>query len=288
MLFRSTNSEFKAEELNSNPYKDLDQLIVNGRKAIIEARYVGAMEYFTNALELSKSYNDSNYIGASYSYISLTYGLVENNTESLNHAIFAHNFLEKSANKRLQLWSKICLGSALYINNDIQGASLMLGSAIEEADSIGFDNQFMIYAYTNLASLCIDKGEYSRAIELLNIAIKYPNTYHTHALIVSNFKLGEAYNKLGDNKKAHQFFQIAHDMAKDEPDKTFLAKIYTQKGHFFRSQGDYKLSSFFFTLSDSLWNNVIDSKVQHEVHLVTINQQRENELKQLEIGRAHV
>lgn len=259
--------------------------VYEGRKLLAEAKYVDAVEAFTDLLKLAEAANDSVMISTAYTYLCLTNGLVGNSQASLSFAKLANSFLSTKSDKRLNQWAKVGLGSAHYLNNNYSLADSILTDIVNTCDSLNYDNQYLIYAYQYLAAIRINEGKFEYAKEILEKAIEYPSTHHTIALISCLYQLGHIHSNMSNTITAHQYYQRAHNLAVKEPDKSILAKIYTHKARYFNNNGDYKRSAHFYSLTDSLYEHVVNAKISQEVHLVTINQQRESEIKQLEIRR---
>ena len=281
-------SHFNSTEFNKsmNMVNDfLNQRIHEGRKFIAEAKYVDAVETFTELLELAKAHNDSTYIVTAYGYLCLTHGIVGNPTETLYYAELSNSYLGSNTNETIKRWTQVGLGSAHFLNNNYLVADSILSEVIRKCHGICYDDQYLIYAFKNLAQIKFDSRNLTEAKDLLIKAIGYPNTHHKGALISSYYLLGRVYNKLGDTKTAHHYFNLSHDLAVLEPDKSFLARIYTKKARFFNDNGDYKRSAYFYSLADSLYENVINSRISQEVQRVTLNYQREYEIKQIELRK---
>jgi len=236
-------SHFNSTEFNKsmNMVNDfLNQRIHEGRKFIAEAKYVDAVETFTELLELAKAHNDSTYIVTAYGYLCLTHGIVGNPTETLYYAELSNSYLGSNTNETIKRWTQVGLGSAHFLNNNYLVADSILSEVIRKCHGICYDDQYLIYAFKNLAQIKFDSRNLTEAKDLLIKAIGYPNTHHKGALISSYYLLGRVYNKLGDTKTAHHYFNLSHDLAVLEPDKSFLARIYTKKARFFNDNGDYK------------------------------------------------
>lgn len=277
-----SNSSF----LDDIPSKaNIANLVQEGRRAIIEARYVDAMERFTDLLDISKLLNDNTLKGVSLNYISFIHRIVGNHTEGLYYAQKAFPHLNNSVKVEHRLWALVSLGCAYFSNDQTDTAFTILQNAINMSKMIESDNQFMIYAYSDLASLMIKKNYLDDALKLLEESVKNPNTYHQRALAMNYFSIGRIHLVKGDVKKAHNYFSKAHNIARSDSDKTILAQIYTQKAKFFKEHKDYKRASDYYYLVDSLWATVIDAKIGHEVQRITLNYQHRQSVKDMELQK---
>lgn len=282
--YNSDQNQFK---FHSEP-DILTNKVNEGRKYISEARYVDAVEAFNELLQLSKAVNDSVYMSTAYTYLCLTNGLVGNSIESLEYAEMANSYIGSNSDKRLSQWAKVGLGSAYYLNKNYSLADSLLSESIAGNDALNYDNQYLIYAYQYLGALRIQQGKVESAKELLETAIGFPNTHHTNSLISCYYQLGQVYSRMNENATAHKYFQRAHDLAVKEPDKSILARIYMHKARFYKKIGNYERSTYFYALTDSLYENVLNAKVSQEVQKVTMNLQRQSEIKEVEIKKQHL
>ncbi|MFP4557810.1 MAG: histidine kinase [Bacteroidales bacterium] len=269
-----------------NPYKRIDNLISQGKTAIIKAQYTHAAEIFTDLLPIVTNIQNNDYIGIVYTYLSLIQRLVENYDEGLFYAKEAHYHLSKSNKQKNKICGKVCLGSAYFISNNYKLARSILNKAIKEYEA-EYHNKihYMVYAYSDLASIEIDAGNYRKAAKLLHEGIKNNDNYYELAQINSYYKLGKLNAKLNNIAEAHKYFNIAISLADKKSDKTFLANIYTEKARHLQNKGDYKNSSLYYSKVDSLWNYKIDKQAGNDVQQVAFNYINRTILKQAEINK---
>lgn len=269
----------------TGPKKDeyVKHKITAGRIAIKSNEFVTAMENFTEALRLATAIKDSTNIGLAYSFISLTNAKVNNNTEALQSAIIADSFLSSSHNPRITAWNKVCVGSAYLINGNNNIAQKELEQVIKLKDlAAGITEEYIIYGCENLAKIKMLKGNYTEAVELLKAAIEY-NLNPSYSTRGCYYKLGLCYVALGNISEAHKYFDIAYNEAKRCSDKNMLTKIYLKKASFFKKRGDFEVSTHYYSLADSISQDVIDYRVSQDVQQVALKYQKDIEAKQKEL-----
>lgn len=273
-------------QVHLNPYKRIDNLINEGKIAIAKTQYANAAEIYTGLLPIVKEIQNNDYTGIVYTYLSLIQRLVENNDEGLFYAKEANYYLSKSNNQKYRICGKVCLGSAHFINNNYKLAKTILNQAINEYEANDYHKiHFMVYAYSDLATMEINAGNYKRATNLLHQGIENNDEYYELAQISSYYKLGKVYVKLDNVKEAHKYFNLAVSLAEKKPDKTFLANIYTEKARYLQNKGDYKKSSEYYSKVDSLWRYKIDKQAGNDVQQVAFNYLNKAILKQAEINK---
>lgn len=268
-----------------NRDKYIKHKFTNGHVALSCSRFVDAMEYFTDGLRLATAVYDSLNTGLAYSFISLTHSLVHNNTEALQNALEANNYLSTQNGQETKTWNLICLGSA-YLRND---NALLAKKYLEQAIALsgysnGFKQQYIIFGCENLACIKIQEGNYTGAEQILFTAL-LNNTNKSNITSGCYYKLGLCQMALNKVSEAHKNFQIAHDLAIKGQNFNLLEKLYAEKAKFLRKRGDFERSSHFYALADSISKKKFESRANNEVQQVTLNYQNDIERQKAELSR---
>ncbi|MDX9771215.1 MAG: sensor histidine kinase [Tenuifilaceae bacterium] len=271
-----------------NKKQYLNTKLIEGRIALSNNELVNAMERFTDVLRLAKSLDDSLNTGLAYSFISLTNAKARNYEEALLNALEANSYLSEIGEQDTKMWNLICLGSAYLLNENRELAKRYLEEAVSKSSlANGYTQRYIMYGCENLAEIKMLEGDYRGAEKLLQQTLQY-NVNEANNSSGCYYILGRCQMALSEPNKAHKNFQAAYEIAQKHNDNDLLLKIYNQKAKFFKQKGNYKLSSQFFSLADSLSKLVIESRVSQEVQQVTLNYRKEIEVKKAEVLRQKV
>lgn len=275
----NTLSQKYTRELNDSDMF-AENILLLGHICISNCWYKSASKYYLEASKIFKRHD--NLVGVNRCNVSIgnVYILLKEWKKCKYYFKSAVDFFNSSKVHYPFAWNQLALAYSGLGNPDSALICLKKAEEIVKKDTLCNCN--FAYIYSSFGQLEIDLKNYQLAIQYLTKSNYYNNFSDLKQLGDNYIKLGKAYLKTGDNKKAINYFTKAIEFSKKANSKEGLATAYREIADYYEETGNsikslesYKKYVYF---NDSLKLTAYNDDVAYWQNMYDLNE-KENQLK---------
>jgi len=251
------------------PYKDYLSAISHLASYYFdEGNYNEALAYYLEHLKISETKTDTFRIIGSLNNIGNVYLEITKPRKALEYYTRAIHFIDKKSDPCKYASALILVGSA---NSDIGyhenkqnfiDSALITLNVARSLSKTCEDQRFYSIALSNISNIYNSRGEYDKAIELLNqtISIKLSNEYPD--ISIDYYNLGDCYLKKKSFAKANEAFQKALSYSDELSLNEFVA-IYNALAKSFSITKDFT-KAYYYQHLESLYKDSLHNQTSLE------------------------
>ncbi len=114
---------------------------------------------------------------------------------------------------------------------------------------------------TDLGNTYVSKGEYTKAIKILQEVLEYYTLKNDYAGLAGTYNsLGSGFNSLGENQKAEEFYLKSIEVCRKIGNRQGIARAYGNIGSVYYFRGDFKKALSMFKKEDEIAKEIGDPK----------------------------
>jgi tetratricopeptide (TPR) repeat protein len=259
-LLMEANPSGSDPESNRNASSQINILNELGLAYSSLSEYNRAIEFFQQALEISRKIADRNGEAASLNNLGNAYDLLGQYQQAIHFHQQSLEIKKEIGDRHGEANSLMGIGITYYSLGQYQQAIQFYQQSLEIKKEIG-DRNGEAKSFGNLGNAYDSLGQYQQAIQFYQQSLEIAREIgdrHGEASSLNN--LGEAYRNLGQYQHAIQFYQQSLEIAREIGDRHGEANPLMNLGSAYKSLGHYQRAIRFYQQSLEIQREIGDRR----------------------------